>query len=343
MEYTLDLGAWNAVFAVPCALVDRHIKLAGKEQLQTILWVLRHAGEPFRPEQLAKALGISLDSALESLEYWTDRGLLAEQDGALCPVPQTETEKKFPVIKEAAAPKAKDALAEDAPAQEPAPSLPELPPKKRLAKPDAAYLAARFKESEAIRSLLQEAEAVLGILSPAMTSVLLASCDDYGLPVEVVVMLVHYAKEVGKTGAAYIDSVARDWAASGVFTLEAAEAKLQELSKKRLAWGKVSAAAGLNKRAPTKKEEEAAYRWVYEWQFSPDMLSAAYERCADNTGKFSAAYMNRVLERWQKDGVKNLDRLAQEEQRKKREKEHNTSYDIEEVERMSFFDLPEEL
>ncbi len=140
-----------------------------------------------------------------------------------------------------------------APAPEKA--APTLPPKKRLVKPDAAYLAARTKESAEIRSLLQEAEATLGILSPAMTAVLLASCDDYGLPVEVVAMLLHYAKEIGKTGTAYIDSVARDWAESGVFTLEAAESKLQELSEKRLAWGKVSAAAGLPKRSPSKKEE----------------------------------------------------------------------------------------
>lgn len=345
MEYTLDLGAWNTVFAVPCALVDRHIKLAGKEQLQTILWVLRHAGETFCPEQLAEALGMSLDSALDALEYWADHGLLAGKDGALCPVPQPD-----PVEKAGVKPERSEPEPEKIPEQVSQPAGEELsqkqsklPPKKRLAKPDAAYLAARLKESDAIRSLLQEAEATLGILSPAMTAVLLASCDDYGLPVEVVAMLIHYAKEVGKTGTAYIDSVARDWAESGVFTLEAAEQKLQELSEKRLAWGKVSAAAGLTKRAPTKKEEEAAYRWVYKWKFTPDMLSAAYERCADNTGKFSAAYMNRVLERWQKEGVKSLDQLAREEQRKKDEKEHNTSYDIDEMERMSFFDLPEEL
>jgi len=346
MEYTLDLGAWNTVFAVPCALVDRHIKLAGKEQLQTILWVLRHAGDTFRPEELAEALGMSLDSALDALEYWADRGLLAGKDGTLCPIPQPDTVEKATAAK----PEKPEPEPEKLPEQALRPiegELPQerakLPPKKRLAKPDAAYLAARLRESDAIRSLLQEAEATLGILSPAMTAVLLASCDDYGLPVEVVVMLIHYAKEVGKTGTAYIDSVARDWAESGVFTLEAAELKLQELSEKRLAWGKVSAAAGLVKRAPTKKEEEAAYRWVYEWKFTPDMLSAAYERCADNTGKFSAAYMNRVLERWQKEGVKNPEQLAREEQEKKKEKEHNTSYDIDEVERMSFFDLPEEL
>ena len=45
MEYRLDVGMWNQVFAVPCALVDQHLKLAGKEQLQVILWLLRYPGQ----------------------------------------------------------------------------------------------------------------------------------------------------------------------------------------------------------------------------------------------------------------------------------------------------------
>lgn len=336
MEYSLDIGAWNTVFAVPCALVDKHIKLAGKEQLQVILWLLRHGGENVSADELAEALGISRDSVLDALDYWIDRGLVAEKSGKLLPVPQAE------------APKNPEAMAASEPTapeteQKPAPEAKPLPPKKRMAKPDASYLAARARESDAIRSLLQEAEATLGILSPAMTAVLLASCDDYGLPVEVVAMLLHYAKEVGKTGAAYIDSVARDWAESGVFTLEAAEAKLQELSEKRLAWGKVSIAAGLPKRSPSKKEEEAAYRWVYEWNFLPELLSAAYERCVDNTGKFSAAYMNRILERWYKKGIKTMEQVTAEEQSRQEETKKPSSYDIDEVERLSFFDLPEEL
>ena len=39
MEYRLHMGPWNSVFAVPTALVDRYLKLAGKEQLQVLLWI----------------------------------------------------------------------------------------------------------------------------------------------------------------------------------------------------------------------------------------------------------------------------------------------------------------
>ena len=191
---------------------------------------------------------------------------------------------------------------------------------------------------------MQEAENTLGkTLSPAMASTLLTICDDYGLPVEVVVMLLHYAKNVGRTGTAYIASVARDWAASGVFTLEAAEQKLRELDEHQQAWAKVQSAAGMPRRSPSKKEEEAAYRWVYQWKFTVEMLTAAYERCVDNTGKFSAGYINKILEGWHRSGVRNLRELEQLEARKREDRGSGKSYDIEELERMSFFDLPEEL
>ena len=326
MKYGLDLGPWNSVFAVPCALVDQHLKLAGKEQLQVILWLLRHGGETVSPEELAETLGMTQDSALDALEYWQKAGLISEHDGVLSPVPQENT------------------VPSPAPVS-PAPAVAQrLPQRKRMVKPDTLHLAARIGESEEIRYLMQEAEATLGkTLSPAMTSELLTICDDYGLPVEVVVMLLHYAKDVGKTGTSYIDSVARDWAENGIFTLDAAERKLQELNERRQAWAKVESAAGLPRRSPTKREEEAAYRWVYQWKFTPEMLTAAYERCADNTGKFNVSYINKILESCQKQGIRNLQELEQWDSKKREEREDNKTYDIEELEKISFFDLPEEL
>ena len=345
-EYHLDLGLWNQVFAVPCALVDRHLKLAGKEQLQVLLWALRHAGEAFTSQTMAQSLSMPEENAQEALEYWTSRGLLAESAGQLCPAPQPEPEPAPIPTTTAPAP------APVPPPEEPAP--PALPPKKRMVRPDTVQLAARMEESEGIRFLMQEAENILGrTLSPAMTTLLLTITDDYGLPPEVTVMLLHYVQEVGKTGTAYIDSVARDWAESNVFSLEAADAKLQELSQRRLAWNKVCAAAGLPTRSPTKKEEASALRWVQEWGFTQEMLTAAYERCADNTGKFSAAYIDRVLETWRTANIRNLDELAAYEEKKKSPAQPNTkgrakppsekSYDIDELERMSFFDLPDNL
>ena len=327
MEYTLQMGLWNSVFAVPTALVDRYLKLAGKEQLQVLLWMLRHPGEAVSTEELSAELGLDQDSVLDAVEYWVQEGLLLGKEGQLIPAPVEDSPCPVPSV------------------STPSPKEPNtLPPKKRLLKPDTQHLTARMGESPEIRFLMQEAETTFGkTISPAMAATLLTVCDDYGLPVEVVVMLIHYAKEVGKTGTSYIDSVARDWAQSGIFTLEAAENKLQDLDQRRQAWAKVQSAAGLPRRSPSKKEEEAAFRWVWQWKFTGEMLSAAYERCVDNTGKFNVSYIDKILEGWHKNGVRNLQELEALDAKKKEDRENAKTYDIEELEKMSFFDLPEEL
>lgn len=340
MDYRLDIGMWNQVFAVPSVLADRHLKLAGKEQLQVILWVLRNAGQSFSPESMAEALGMPVELALDALEYWCDRGLLAQTGELLSPVPQPEAQRET-------APGSQPAPGSQQVLQpEKQPEKPVLPPRKRLARPDGQHLTTRMAESETMRFLMQEAETTLGkTLSPAMSTLLLTITDDYGLPAEVTVMLLHYAQEVGRTSTTYIDTVARDWAESSIFSIEAAEAKLQQLTRSRLAWGKVSSAAGLVKRSPSKSEEEKACRWVYDWSFSPEMLRAAYDACVDHTGKFSAPYMDRVLTGWHNAGVRNLQELdaynnkSQSDQNQQQDK----SYDINELERMSSLRLPKNL
>lgn len=339
MNYRLDLGPWNHVFAVPCSLVDSHIKLAGREQLQVILWLLRHGGQEVTPEALAQALGITQDAALDALEYWCDRGLLAASQGALLPVPQ-------PALRQDPVP-GQTPVPPQAPGPEPVPSQ-ELPPKKRLLRPDGSHVATRAAESEAMRFLMQEAEAVLGkTLSPAMSSLLVSITDDYGLPVEVTVMLLNYAAETGRVGTSYIDAVAREWSQAGIFSVPAAEERLRALGKIRRAWGRVSAAAGLNRRAPSKAEGERASRWVDEWHFSDEMLSAAYDACAEHTGKFSAAYMDKILTDWHQKGIRtpeDLEESRRAAQEKAQEEERDgKSYDIDALAELSTLDLPEEL
>ena len=44
MSYTIDLGQWNSIFAVPASVVDNHIKLATEAQLKVLLYILRNSG-----------------------------------------------------------------------------------------------------------------------------------------------------------------------------------------------------------------------------------------------------------------------------------------------------------
>ena len=337
MKYNFNMGIWNSVFAVPTALTDKHIKLASKEQLKTILWVLRHGGEEFSVEQLGEALNITVESAEDSIEYWINNRFISQNESELLPgekaiaapaVTTTAQILDMPIVQ------AEIKLEEK-----------KSPPvKKRMLRPDSQHIVRRMGESDEIRYLMQETQGILGkTLSPALSQTLITIHDDYGLPVEIIMMIIHYAKSVEKTSTTYIESVAKDWAHNDIFTIDAADAKLKELDEKKICWKKVESCAGLTHRAPTANEETAAYRWVSEWRMTNEMLIGAYERCAENIGKFNVKYINTILDKWHKSGFKNMNEvIASEEFGKNATGKKNKSYDIEEYEEQSFFAPPPE-
>ena len=136
MEYCLNLGAWNGVFAVPCAVVDQHIKLAGAAQLKVLLWVLRHAGQPFETGNIAQDLGMHPADVNDSMQYWLETGLLLRNQGELTPgeAPLSEREAA-PAVNPAVQPApvaaqppvntpAPEYIQPQQPAQQPAPQAP---------------------------------------------------------------------------------------------------------------------------------------------------------------------------------------------------------------------------
>ena len=53
MNYSINLGAWKSVFAVPSAVVDDYILLASSAAIKTLLYLLRHGGDSFSEKQIA--------------------------------------------------------------------------------------------------------------------------------------------------------------------------------------------------------------------------------------------------------------------------------------------------
>lgn len=332
MNYTVNFGNWDSVFAVPAVIVDQHIKLAGAVQLKVMLWVLRHGGKPFLAEDAAAALNLSTGDVTDALQYWIAVGLINEPTGDAAPAQPTK--QPLPSAAEFFEP-----IETKQPEQEPPVKLPKKV--QRAPKPTGLVLSERISESEEISYLMQEAQNILGkTLSPALSSTLLAAHDDYGLPVEVLIMLLMYVKGIGKYSTQYIDAVARGWAEDEIFTYEAAEKKLHQLSQIAQAWRKIETAIGIDHRSPSAREEEYTNRWVFEWRFPINMIREAYERCVDATGKLRLGYMNKILERWYKNGILTIEQAhADLEERTAKQTAQTTqerTYDIDAFDDMDF-------
>lgn len=339
MSYSINLGAWNSVFAVPCSVVDNDLKLAGSVQLKVLLWVLRHAGEPFETKEIADALGIDRADVGDAMTYWRENGLVSEKDGVLSPVPAEsgspfrpdETEKTQPEPQPEAAPRVLS----------------------RPQKPDSEFVAQRMEESKEIECLMQSAQQILGrLLSGGDSATLLLIHDNYGLPSDVIIMLMQYAASIGKPNMRYIEKAALNWADGGVDTHEKAEERLRLLTENQKAWRTVEEAIGIAHRTPSRREAEFAPVWVNEWKFSMPMIREAYDRTIDGAGKYQTTYLNRILERWHKNGISTPKQAADEDAERavqraaksagaKADKERKLTFDIDEYERTSINDTKE--
>ena len=168
MNYKVNPDALSAVFMVPSQIVDKHIKLAGGQQLKVLLWTLRHAGEGFDMEKLCRDLNFSVPDAQDYLQYWVETGILVSDgtaDSAFAPVVSE---------KNAEPPKAKK-------------ELPDIEP----SRPTAAEIAQRAEESADIKFLLLETQNKLGrTIGYDGQCTLLMMHDTYGIPVEVILMII---------------------------------------------------------------------------------------------------------------------------------------------------------
>ena len=327
MEYKLDLGAWESVFAVPGVLVDKHLKLAGAAQLKVILWVLRHSGERFTVENISQALSMQQADVRDCMLYWKETGIICQREDIITPgitvgaSPEAASEEGVPSQRQPGPEPVKEKRTR-------ALSRPE--------KPDIKYLTKRLSEDESIVYLMNTADEIFG--RPTNTNdkeTLLMINETDGLPVEVIIMLLQYAKSIDKCNIRYIEKVAISWADEEITTLDRAEEKIKKLTSGRSAAGTIQKLFGLGDHSPTEKETEYADRWLNIWGFSTEMIRKAYEICVDAKGKYIPKYVDSVLSRWNNSGIKTpedaeRDQGSAKNRRKKTEKK--ATYDIEEYE-----------
>ena len=297
MSVQINLGQWRSVFAVPSSLVDQHIKIASEAQLKVLLYLLRHAEEEFSDEQLAQALRLSSEEVQNAIEFWIERELLIRQDSTLSPA---------------------DNAPVNTPATEP---VGEKPQKKtrtavsRARRPDPLFVSKLLKEDPCLAGLLEEAQTVLQKpLSPGDTATLVMLYDTFGLPCEVIAMLLNYLASIGSANMRAIERCGIRWSDDGICTVYDAEREIERMTSSREAWGKVSALLGIrNVGKPTKAQMENADRWLNTWHFSDEMITEAYERCVNTKGEYNMSYTNAILKRWYEKGIRSLDDLRQEE------------------------------
>lgn len=325
MNYSLDAGAWNSVFAVPTSVVDKYIKLADGASIKLLMYLLRHGGESFTEEQLKNALGIKRDGELEDAAmFWFQRGIIRMDEGTLIPT-DDNAQERLPEMESAE------------PEQKPSSIRKVADTGSGAVIYTSRDIAQRINTDSAVNFLFKEVQGLYGrVLKTTESRMVLQLTDFYGLPAEVAVMLLKYCFRVGKTTPNYILATAQDWVNENIRTVSEADAHLLKLEKR------FSVEENLRRAMDMKTKfspNQLTYikTWSEDWGFAEDMIILAYEITLDKTGSLNFSYTNKILENWKNSGIFNTaDAKRESEERrgksaKKKPDSSSSSIDMDDV------------
>lgn len=318
MEYSLNAGEWNKVFAVPSSVVDKYIKLASGNALKLLLYLTRHGGESFTAEILRAELGFEELGELEDAAlFWVQRGIISAKN------------TKNAAALSAASSEADEVKREVSEVPKDSVKIPEKRSSVVKAKPAVISngdIGRSIKASPEIKMLFEEAEKMYGRTLHANERQTIAQLTEhYGLPCEVSLMLLGYCYKVGKLKPAYISSVAEGWANDEITTVKLADKRIKALEKQSGIEERICAAMGLTSR-PSASMREFIKLWAVDAGFSEEMIMLAYDKTIDGAGKWSAAYAGKILEGWKAAGILTPEAAekADEEYRKSKGKPANS-------------------
>ena len=351
MAFTINLGNWGSVFAVPSKVADEKLKLSSAYQLRVLLYVLGHNNMNFTNQQIGKALAMHEEDVKDALTYWVQEGIFAFKDDVYTPsdvpvednsyeevkTPEVQVPQEKPVVK----PKVVEQVAE----------VPQRTVMPRPQKPNHTQIAMMVAKDKTLVDLLNEVQMILGkTMSNSDTATIVYLYDTCGLPAPVILMVVQYCMVINKPNLRTIERIGVQWADEGISTVLEADAKIQEATQSTTSFKRVASVFGIHIAGnPSQKQLSYANKWVEDWKFSDEMLLEAYERCLDAKGEMKFSYIDGILKRWYNEGVKNISEIENKSVQKPRKVtskpqpsasklQQKPSYNIEELENDSYFD-----
>jgi DnaD/phage-associated family protein len=312
MNYKLNLGAWNSVFAVPSAVVDDYIKLAGGNNLKVLLFVLRNAGLDINEAEISQRTGVKADDVRDAFLFWEQTGLLAINDNEITPrntgviinrpIENTANIKKIQLERE-----------------------PRFYPKE---------IANAVRDDKGINFLFKECEKIFGRpLKHNDQNALMVITEEVGIPAECALMLVEYCSSIGKATPAFMKHIAVDWLERSIMSINMVEEEIKIMRELNSFESRLRRLFEMNSMF-SKAQKELIRKWN-KYGYDEDMISEAYQITLDKTGKMAFPYMDRIIEKWNAEGIKNKEQLEKSQKIYKEKSQKNetqkSSFDLDKI------------
>ncbi len=297
MDYSINPAELTSTVPVPSSVVDRYLRLAKAEHIKVLLYIFRKMMVE-ENKKISEATGVNEYDVKEALLYWADTGILLPLNK---PQEAKSQETKTAVV--------------------------------RTEKPTRTDVARRGNEEPKIAFLLQGAQMKFGRnLKTNESTTLVWIYDDLGLDVSVILYIIELAVAQNNLNIRFIESLAVDWVNRGITTIEQAEEENKRRVQISSCWNIVCTAFGIEKRKPSRKEEELAYKWLCEWNLPKELLVEAYEENVNTKSKFTFAYTAKIIENWYNKGIRSVKDLTNSKEENK--KADGAAYDLDLYEKM---------
>ena len=166
------------------------------------------------------------------------------------------------------------------------------------------------------RSLYGEVQRLLGrTLNTEELKILLGFVRYLGLSADVISVLICYCKDRARQRGSLrnpslrtIEKEAYAWAERGIETVEDASAFIQAQNVRNSRLSRLMNLLQIRGRNLTAAEERYAQCWL-DMGFDEEVLAMAYERTCLNTGGLNWAYMNKILQRWNEQGLRTAEEV----------------------------------
>lgn len=178
----------------------------------------------------------------------------------------------------------------------------------------SAEIGAILATDPQLKMLFTHAEQLLGkVLSPSDMQKLCRMYSLLGLPLQVILLIINHAIDLGKPRLRYMEEIAEEWASKGIDTFEAANEYLSRREKMDENRRELKRALGIVGREFTKSETAILEEWEQTIQPSPELAAHAYDICVQRTGKFSMKYIDSILKSWHEKGIKTAEEALKEQ------------------------------
>ncbi len=272
----------SRVAVVPLAKKANVLREASREQLAVLVAVMAELETSYLA--LSERTGASRTQIEEALAYWQKAGVLAIEG-----------------VKRAADGSVPEKQKENVSYLESAAQLPHY---------NTSETARFLKKNPDAIGLIDCCQQQLGkMFTTAETETVIGLLDYLSLDPEYILLLCAHAAKRGKKSLRYIEKMAISCHDAGILTYEQLEEHLKGVDEAADAEAVLREMFGIGKRSLVKKEREAFFRWIAEWQMPLDVIARAYEIAVTRTNEPSVPYTNAILEKWSAENIRTVDEV----------------------------------